>query len=549
MAGPQPEQDLPGLVRAHGRGCRCGRGCGRGRGYSRGCRCGWGRRGGLGNLRGWCCHAGPHISRAGVWHGSRGKHVFWFFLFFLKRCEFARRAGQRVFKTGRIEVSAAQPRMRGRLGDSLLGGRGEFLRLERHCAGFLGIALAFQASQLEHGPVQLHQSFKKRRALARVAPEQFQPRVQLAQQARDHVDQLGRLLERDLALDAPDQIGHHRAKAHRVHLVVDVDQPGMGHRQRPRAKQKVKDQAGHLVKVRARAHVVGNLVGLGLAFFRKTQRLQHLGALLRLQLVLLVPAVLQGGQGHAKRLRIFNREAVQFIEGARHRSEKSRELGAELVVVLEAALRHAFHQAPTGVALVAEKTWINHGQAQQGRLQRHNGFTHRRQQARVLRHLVHQLAHHLQAQHLPHALGFFLELGAHDGAFPGPPIGTPYLRAQLAFFIHNTRRAVRRGHVLVVGLRHAAWFCQRSHGRVGGRFQGRQLFLDRRVVGRRQSLMGIAVAPPQKVAESLIQQFVIGQVGVLRGLPAHRLVGHVTARTTVASAAAAAAITAQRAEA
>ncbi len=226
----------------------------------------------------------------------------------------------------------------------------------------------------------------------------------------------------------------------------------MGHGQRPRAEQKVEHPARHFFQVGARTQLKGNLVGLRLPLFGKAQGLHQLVVALGFQLILFVPAVSQLGQGHAEGLRVVNGQAVERIEGAGHRLEKCQKLGAELVVVLEAALGHALDETPARMSFVIEKAWVHHGQAQQRRLQRHNGLAHRGQQPGILRHLVDQLAHQLQPQHLPHLPGFLLELGAEKVAFPGAAVRPPHRLVELAALIDKALGAVDGRQLRVAGM-------------------------------------------------------------------------------------------------
>ena len=94
-----------------------------------------------------------------------------------------------------------------------------------------------------------HQAFEKSLAFVRVLVQQFKPRMQAGQQARNHLDQLGRLPHGHFSLGAPDQIRHHQTQALRVNLVAGVFEPGLRHGQRPGAEQKVHHQAGHVFQV------------------------------------------------------------------------------------------------------------------------------------------------------------------------------------------------------------------------------------------------------------------------------------------------------------
>ena len=360
----------------------------------------------------------------------------------LKRLQFALLRWNRLLKSGCVHGVAAEPGLRGRFGPSLLGCGRQFFSCKRHQTRFLRILLAFTATQLEDRPMQLHEAFKKRLALARVLPEQRQSGVQSGKKAGNHLDQLARLLQRDLLLDAPEQVGHHRAKAERVDLVSGVDEPGVRHGQRPGAKQKVKHQAGHLVQVRAPAQFLGNRVGLGLALFGKAQGDQYLLALGCFQLVFLLPDGFEPGQGRCEGLGVLDAQAVELVEGQCHRLKKSQKLRAEFVVVFKTAPGHALHEAPARMAFVGQEVRIDHGQAQQRRLQRHNSFAQGGQQARILRHLVDQLAHQLQSQHLAHALGIFFELRANQGARFASRKRAPDRLAQLAAFVHCALRPV-----------------------------------------------------------------------------------------------------------
>ena len=377
--------------------------------------------------------------------------------------------------------------------------------------------------------MQLHQGFKKCLALARLLAQQVQPGVQVGQQAGDHRDQLGGLAQGRVALDAPQQIGHDRAKAQRVDLMARVRQLGMRHGQCPGTEQKIQHQARYLVQVRARAQGSGNLVGLRLPLLGKTQRLQRLLTLLRLVLVLLVPAVLQRRQRPLKRLRIFNGLAVEGVEGSRHRLEKRQKFGAEFIVVLEAALRHALHQAPAGVAHVAEKARIAQRQAQQRGLQRHDGLAQRRQQPRVLRHLADQLAHHLQPQHLADLFGVFFKLGTDQGALAGQAKRAPHCLAEPAALVDQAMRTLGRRQAAVVRFRRISGGIGRCRRRLARRFQRCQLFLNGGVVSRRQAVVRPAAVTEQKILQQLGLDVVPGQVGVVRGWPLHRLVRHITA--------------------
>ena len=462
----------------------------------------------------------------------------------MQRRQFTGRGRQRVLKTGGVELVARQPGQRRRCGVALLARGRRFFGRQRQSLGFISVAPAFQAAQLEHRPVQVHQGRKKCLALARLLAQQLQTGLQLAEQLRQHSDQLGRLAQGDLAFDAPQQIGHDRAKAQRVDLLARVAQPGMRHRQRPGAEQKIQHQTRYLVEVRTRAQGQRNLVGQRLALLGKTQRLQRVLAQLRVLPVLPIPAVLQRRQRQLKRPRIFNGLAVERVEGDRHRLEKSQKIGAELIVVLEAALRHALQQAASGVALVAEKARVAHRQAQQRRLQRDDGFAQRRQQPRVLRNLSHQLAHHLQAQHLADLPGVFFKLRAHDGALARPAKDAPQLLAQRAALVDKAAWPLGRRQAAVVRRRRLGLLIRRRISCCGGRrrrrlarrFQRRQLFLNGGVVSRCQAMVRPAAAMEQKVLQQFVLDTVVGQVGVMRGRPRHRLVRQIAARASAGRA-------------
>ena len=213
--------------------------------------------------------------------------------------------------------------------------------------------------------MQLHQGFKEELVLSGALPQQGQTGVQSFQQAGNHGNQLGRLLERNGALDAPQQVRHHRAKALRVYLVALVHQPGVGHGQSPRAKQEVQHHAGHVVQVRAGAQIKCYLVSPLLPFFCKAQGLHHTAPVLRGLLVLLVPGVLQRGQRQGERFGVVDGQCVEFIEGLRDGLEETGKFSTVFVVVLEAALGHTLHQPPPGMTLVTEKARVHHCQPQQ----------------------------------------------------------------------------------------------------------------------------------------------------------------------------------------
>ena len=204
--------------------------------------------------------------------------------------------------------------MLGDPGQSLRGACGRLFGAQRLRSGLLRILQAFEAAQLEDRPVQVHQPFKKRLVFTRVLAQQFQPGMQLAEQAGNHFDQFGGLLERHLLLDAPEQVRHHRAEAFGVNLLAGVCQSGMRHGQRPGAKQEVQHDAGHLFKVGAIAQVKGDLVRLALPVLGKAQRTQHLAAVFQLQLVLFVPGGFEGGQRAAKRPGIVDGQRIKLVE-------------------------------------------------------------------------------------------------------------------------------------------------------------------------------------------------------------------------------------------
>ena len=203
--------------------------------------------------------------------------------------------------------------------------------------------------------------------------------------------------------------------------------------------------------------------------------------------VALVPVVLQHGQRAVERLRAVDLQCVEAVEGLADRFEERMELGALGVLVLEAALGHPLHQPAPGVGLLAEEARVDHGQAQQRRLQRHDGFAHRHQQPRVLRHLVHQLAHHLQAEHLPDMGGLFLQLGAHQAARRGLGVRAPGFGIQRALAVDSPLR-VQRGR-------------RPLRGRRGLRPKLGQLLVDAGIVGLGQP--GVMVDPVDQ--EVLVQ--------------------------------------------
>ncbi len=326
-----------------------------------------------------------------------------------------------------------------------------------------------------------------------------------------------------------------------VDLALGIGQARMRQHQRPGAEQKVQHHARHLVQIGTHAHVKGDLVGLALPLLGKLHGLTHAAALRLLLPVLRIPEILQAAQGVAERLGVGDVERVQPIEGFGHRVEKSGEPGAGLAVVLEAALRHAFHQAAAGVAFLAEKPRIDHRQPQQRGLQRHDGLTHRHQQARVLRHLVDQLAHHLHAQHLADMGGVLFQLCAHQRAFTGAAVDAPDLRAELAQHANDAGGVFRRAVVIVdVGIarrqRGAARVAagavvvvafiadaprlrtrlQRRRRRVRRGLERDQLFFDGGVIRRRQPMVGRAATAKQEVLEQHVPDVAIGQVRVLR---------------------------------
>ena len=128
----------------------------------------------------------------------------------------------------------------------------------------------------------------------------------------------------------------------------------------------------------------------------------------------LVPDGFEFGQRLLEGQRVGNRRAVQCVEATGDVREESREVGAEFVVVPEAALGHALHQQAARMLLLAEEARIHHRQPQQRWFERDDGLAHRRQQPRVLGDLVDDLAHQFQAEDLGHAQCVLAQLRVHQ---------------------------------------------------------------------------------------------------------------------------------------
>ena len=189
--------------------------------------------------------------------------------------------------------------------------------------------------------------------------------MQLDEQTWNHFNQLGGLLERHFAFNAPYQIRHHRAVSRRVDLAAGVHQPRMCHHQRPSPKQKIQHLCGHLLQIGAARQLKRKLIGIGLALFGKMQRLQHLLAFVKVIFVLIAPNLQKICQSAGKGLRVNDGCRVESLKTPTHFAKKFSKFVAELVVEIKAALRDPLHQRASRMTLVAKKAGVNQRQSQQ----------------------------------------------------------------------------------------------------------------------------------------------------------------------------------------
>ena len=171
------------------------------------------------------------------------------------------------------------------------------------------------------------------------------------------------------------------------------------------------------------------------------------------------------------------------------------------------------------MALILEKARVDHGQPEQRGLQRHDALAYGREQARILRHLAHQLMHHLQSHYLADAFGFFLQLGANQRTLFAATEGAPNLFTQLAADIDRPP-AVSHRHFLVYGR------CRLRRGRrqIRRTLQRAQLFFNVVVIRGRQAVVGAGATPKQEILEQLVIDGFARQVRILRRLARDRLI-------------------------
>ena len=452
--------------------------------------------------------------------------------------------GQRLFESGHGEFVAAQPGLLGRLGLGHLDRHRLGGRQQRRIAGVqwreargLGVDRAAASAQPQHRVVVAHQRREERLGFFRVLAQHVEAAAQRLQQAGHHLEQPGRLLERRVALDAPQQIGHHRQVAARVELAALVGELGMGDHQRPVLEQEIHHHAGHAGQIGTQAELPGDLVGQRLAFLGEMDRLQPALVLDGVFIVLRLPLCLQRLQPLAEIALGDFVLVAQLAHGGAHRRHEALELFRELVVELEAALRHAFDQPARRVFVGAEEARVGQGHAHQRRLQRHEGLAHRRQHAPVAGHLADQGAHGVQPQHLAHLARLGFQRHQRAGAVLRRRMGSPIALGQRCLHVHIARRTVHRadGAVRVLPARPAG-FVERLFARLA--VQGRGFLLHGLVVALGQRL--VVLGDPLGLVEEVVHH-VVRHRGLGACQPAHvregpAPLGRACAATTAATA-------------
>ena len=414
-----------------------------------------------------------------------------------------------LLEAGGRQFVAAQPRLLGRARlrsfqrcrIGLQRQPRRFVRQPREARG-LRVARAAQPAQAQHRVVVAHQRVEEGFGLVRLLAQHLQTAPQRLHQTGHHFEQTSRRFQCGLALDAPQQIGDDGQIAARVELAALIGELRVGNHQRPVLEQEVGHHSRHAVQVGAQAEFPRHLVGQRLALLREMHRAQAVLARALVRSVLLLPVGFQRLQARIEVVCARFGLLVEFAHRLAHRRHELLELGRELVVVLEAALRHALDQAARGVVVVAEEARIVHGHAQQRRFHGDKGLAHRRQHALVARDLADQRAHRVQTQHLADLAGLRLQLQQRLRPRLRRRGLAPLFGRQWSIGRHLARRAV--DHALRLRPRAGAG---RGRGVVLGRGRLRHplcLRIDGFVVGRRQRL--VVFGQPLRSVQKLVHQ-------------------------------------------
>ena len=109
--------------------------------------------------------------------------------------------------------------------------------------------------QLEHRPVQRLERAEHRVAFLRLLSQHGESAAQLAQHARDQLEGMRRLVQREFALDAPQQVGNDGEVAAGVEALAGFGEPRMRDDQRPGPEHEVLHRFGHALQVFALAQL------------------------------------------------------------------------------------------------------------------------------------------------------------------------------------------------------------------------------------------------------------------------------------------------------